>query len=53
MPDLEADLDVSTGSRQDWSLIVPVYTKAELFKNCAAEEQSPAKLQFQKKDGTI
>ena len=49
MPDLEAELDVSTGSRQDWSLIIPVYMKAGLFKSGGAEEPSSAKLRFQKK----
>ena len=49
MPDLEAELDISTGSRQDWSLIVPVYIKAGLFKSCATEDSSSPILRFQKK----
>ena len=44
MPDLETEFDVLVGSRQDWSIIVPVYMKAELFKSSAAEEPSLVKL---------
>lgn len=44
LQDPDATMDVSTGTRQDWSVIMPVFIKAGLF--CVPQVGKSTKLQF-------
>ncbi len=50
LQDPEGELDVATATHQSWSLIYPLYLKANLFHPPSSKESS--KLIINKKDGT-